>query len=143
MNEFDGASATCIDVRNPCNFVKEPGLNVKGDILADAIGAHPTLLKQPDLIRRQAAVAMSISKAVNSPPGSILKVAMVSNPYPHKLISRQEVNENVCDVLVHTISVGQLHHAVLITVVIALAAASRLPGSTVSRYTCKDPVDPA
>ena len=142
MNEFDGASATCIDVKNPCNFVKASGLNVKADNLADAIGAHPTLLKQPDLIRRQAAVAMSISKAVNSPPGSILKVAIVSKPYSHKLISGQEVNEDVCDVLVHTISVGQLHHAVLITVVIALAAASRLPGSTVSQYTCKNLVDP-
>ena len=143
VNEVDGASAACIDVKNPCNFVKASGLDVKGDVLADAIGAHPTLLKQPNLIRRQAAVAMSISKAVNLVPGSILKVAIVSNPYPHKLISGQEVNEDVCDVLMHTISVGQLHHAVLITVAIVLAATSRLPDSTVSQCTCKNLVDPA
>jgi 2-methylaconitate cis-trans-isomerase PrpF len=140
-NEFDGVAATCIDVGNPCVFVKASDLGVEGGILADAIDAHPTLLKQLDSIRRQAAVAMGISKDVNSVPGSIPKVAMVSTPYSHKLISGQEVSEVDCDVLVRAISVGQPHRAVPITVAMALAAASRLPGSIVNQCTSKKLVD--
>jgi 2-methylaconitate cis-trans-isomerase PrpF len=142
VDEFDGIAATCIDVGNPCVFVQASDLNVEGGILADAIDAHPTLLKQLDSIRQQAAVAMGIAKDLGSVPGSIPKVAIVSAPYSHKLISGQEVKGSDCDVLVRAISVGQPHRAVPITVAMALAAASRLSGSTVNQCKSKSNVDP-
>ncbi|KAF2623195.1 DUF453-domain-containing protein [Macroventuria anomochaeta] len=142
LDEFDGIAATCIDVANPCVFVKASDLGVEGGILAHAIDAHPTLLNRLDSIRRQAAVAMGITKELASTPGSIPKVAIVAAPYPHRLVSGQEVSERNCDVLVRAISVGQPHRAVPITVAMALAAASRLQGSTVNQCTSNNLVDP-
>lgn len=139
---FDGISATCIDVGNPGVFVQASDMGVEGGILADAIENHPTLLLRLDSIRKQAAVAMGVAKDLDSVPGSIPKIAMVSRPYPHKLISGEKVNEGDCDVLVRAISVGQPHRAIPITVSMAVAVASRLDGSTVHKCTARDAVDP-
>lgn len=117
-------------------------MGFEGAIPADAIENHPDLLLRLDSIRRQAAVAMGLANSVDSVPGSIPKIGMVSKPYSHKLISGERVDEADCDVLVRAISVGQPHRAVPITVVMALAVASRLEGSTVHRNTTKDAVDP-
>ncbi|PSN74041.1 DUF453 domain protein [Corynespora cassiicola Philippines] len=141
VNQFDGVTVTCIDVGNPCIFVQATDLGVEGGILADAIETHPTLLQRLDSIRKQAAIAMGIAKNGNDVPGSIPKIAIVSAPYSHKLISSEVLEEDECDVLVRAISVGQPHRAVPITVAMALAVASRLPGSTVYRNTSKTPVD--
>lgn len=138
---FDNVRVTCIDVGNPCVFVHASSLGVEGGILADAIDAHPNLLLRLDSIRRQAAVAMGVSKSTESAPGSIPKVAMVASSYTHKLISGETINEEDCDLLVRAISVGQPHRAVPITVAMALAVASRLEGSVVKEVTSSSPVD--
>ncbi|KAJ4291661.1 hypothetical protein N0V90_009556 [Kalmusia sp. IMI 367209] len=141
IDTFDHVRTTCIDVGNPCVFVHAESLGVEGGILADAIDARPDLLSRLDSIRRQAAVAMGISKTLDSAPGSIPKIAMVAAPYKHELISGETVKEEDCDLLVRAISVGQPHRAVLITVAMALAVASRLGGSVVKEVTSSSPVD--
>jgi 2-methylaconitate cis-trans-isomerase PrpF len=141
VDTFDGLRVTCVDVGNPCVFVHASSLGVKGGILADAIDAHPDLLSQLDSIRRQAAVAMGISKSLDAVPGSIPKVAMVAAPYTHELMSGETVEEKDCDMLVRAISVGQPHRAVPITVAMALAVASRIEGSVVKEVTSLRPVD--
>ena len=140
-DRFDGITATCIDVGNPCVFVPASQLAVRGSILADEIEAHPTLLNRLDCIRRQAAVAMGISKNTSDVPGSIPKIAVVSAPHEHVLLSGEKMDESSCDLLVRAISVGQPHRACPITVAMALAVASRLEGSTVNECTSKKPVD--
>jgi 2-methylaconitate cis-trans-isomerase PrpF len=140
-DKFDGITVTCIDVGNPCVFVAASELNVRGSILADEIEAHPTLLKQLDSIRRQAAVAMGISKSTSEVPGSIPKIAVVSAPHEYVLLSGEKMDESSCDILVRAISVGQPHRACPITVAMALAVASRLKGSTVNVCTSEKPVD--
>lgn len=142
VDTFDGVRATCIDVGNPCVFVPASELGVDGTILANDITAHPTLLGRLDSIRRQAAVAMGLAKDTESVPGSIPKIAMVSAPQKHKLLSGETLDEKSCDVIVRAISVGQPHQAVPITVAMALATASRLPGSTVNECVASTPVDP-
>ncbi|KAF2443020.1 DUF453-domain-containing protein [Karstenula rhodostoma CBS 690.94] len=82
---FDNLRVTCIDVGNPCVFVHASSLGVEGGILADAIDAHPDLLHRLDSIRKQAAVAMGISKSLDLVPGSIPKIAMVAAPYTHEV----------------------------------------------------------
>ncbi|KAL1592306.1 hypothetical protein SLS60_011383 [Paraconiothyrium brasiliense] len=141
VDTFNDARATCIDVGNPCVFVRASDLGVEGAILADAIDAHPDLLAQLDSIRRQAAVAMGISQSLNSVPESIPKVAMVAAPYTHELMSGETVEATSCDLLVRAISVGQPHRALPITVAMALAVASRLEGSVVKEVTASRPVD--
>ncbi|PVH72086.1 DUF453-domain-containing protein [Cadophora sp. DSE1049] len=138
---FDGITATCIDVGNPCVFVPASELGVAGSLLADEIEAHPTLLAQLDSIRCQAAVAMGISTSISNVPGSIPKVAMVSTPHAHVLLGGETFDERSCDVVVRAISVGQPHRACPITVAMALAVASRLDGSAVENCTSKCPVD--
>lgn len=138
---FDGIRATCIDVGNPCVFVPARELGVDGTMLAGDITAHPTLLNRLDSIRRQAAVAMGIAEDTDNVPGSIPKVAMVTAPREHKLLSGETLDEKSCDVVVRAISVGQPHQAVPITVAMALATASRLPGSTVNECVASTPVD--
>lgn len=117
-------------------------MGVTGSILPDAIDAHPSLLRQLDSIRRQAGVAMGLAPDHKSVPGSIPKIAMVSPPHPHELLSGQKVDESSADLVVRAISVGQPHRAVPITVAMAVAAASRLEGSTVRRCVSKHAVDP-
>jgi 2-methylaconitate cis-trans-isomerase PrpF len=141
VDTFDGFRVTCIDVGNPCVFVHASSLGVEGGILADVIDVHPGLLSQLDSIRRQAAVAMGISKSLDCVPGSIPKVAMVAAPYTHRLISGETMEVKDCDLLVRAISVGQAHRAVPITVAMALAVASRLEGSVVKEVTVLCPVD--
>ncbi|OAG01467.1 DUF453 domain protein [Paraphaeosphaeria sporulosa] len=141
VDTFDNIPVTCIDVGNPCAFVHASSLGVEGGILADAIDAHPDLLSRLDSIRKQAAVAMGISKSLDLVPGSIPKIAMVAAPYTHELISGETVEEKECDLLVRAISVGQPHRAVPITVAMALAVASRLDGSIVKEVTSSRPVD--
>ena len=139
---FDGVEATCIDVGNPSIFVQASDLNVPGSILPDDISAHPTLLGQLDSIRRKAAVAMGIASDEASVPGSIPKIAMVSGPHSHKMLSGEEMSKESADLVVRAISVGQPHRAIPITVALALATASKLQSSVVQRNISKDSVDP-
>jgi 2-methylaconitate cis-trans-isomerase PrpF len=138
---FDGITATCIDVGNPAVFVPASELNIPGTILADEIEAHPTLLKQLDSIRRQAAVAMGMAKSTSEASGVIPRISMVSPPQAHVLLSGEKMDDQSCDLVVRAISVGQPHRAVPITVALALAVASRLEGSVVNACTSKTPVD--
>jgi 2-methylaconitate cis-trans-isomerase PrpF len=138
---FDGITATCIDVGNPAVFVPASELNISGFILADEIEAHPTLLKQLDSIRRQAAVAMGMAKTTSEASGVIPRISIVSPPQAHVLLSGEQMDEKSCDLVVRSISVGQPHRAVPITVALALAVASRLDGSVVNSCTSKTPVD--
>jgi 2-methylaconitate cis-trans-isomerase PrpF len=137
---FDGITATCIDVGNPCVFVQASDLKIEGSILADAIETHPTLLASLESIRRQAAVAMGIAKDDQTVPGSIPKIAMVSPPHDHDIVGRT-LREEECDLVVRAISVGQPHRAVPITVAMALAVASRMKGSVVHGNTSESRVD--
>ena len=139
---LDGVKATCIDVGNPCVFVRAADVNVDGTILPDDIDAHPTLLSKLDSIRRKASVAMGLSKDEASTPGSIPKIAMVSLSKSHKLLSGETIEGNTVDLVVRALSVGQPHKAVPITVAMAIAAAANLEGSTVRANVSNSRVDP-
>ncbi|KAF2218960.1 PrpF protein [Elsinoe ampelina] len=138
---LDGIESTCVDVGNPCVFVRAEDLGVKGSMLAEEIEAHPTLLKALDGIRRKAAVAMGIVDDESKVPGSIPKIAMVSEPHIHKLGSGLTLGEESCDLVIRAISVGQPHKACPITVGLALATAAKLKGSTVQSCVSTSPVD--
>lgn len=138
---FDGVEATCIDVGNPCVFVRAADLHVEGTILPDEVDAHPSLLKRLESIRRQAAVQMGICTSLASTPGSIPKIAMVSPPRSHPLLSGERIEGRSVDLVVRALSVGQPHRAVPITVAMAIAAAAKVEGSTVFDVVSAVPVD--
>ncbi|KAF7517708.1 hypothetical protein G7054_g13720 [Neopestalotiopsis clavispora] len=118
---LDGISATCIDVANPCCFILASDLGVRGNLTPQEIDDHPTLKSTLEKIRRLAAVSMGLAATPDGAPGSVPKIAMVS-PY-------QKANEQL---LVRAMSVGQPHRAIPVTVALAVAAAAKLPGSTVA-----------
>lgn len=136
IDTIHSITVTCIDVGNPCVFVPASAVSVPGEILPDAIESHPTLLHRLDEIRKEAAVRMGISETIDRVPGSIPKIAIVSQGKNGK-----------SDITVRAISVGQPHRAVPITVAMALASATEIKGSIpyelchLSRSGAHGPVD--
>lgn len=128
---LDGVKATCIDAGNPCVFVEAKNVGVDGTILPEVMDNHIALLSKLDSIRRKASVAMGLSKDEASTPGSIPKIAIVSRPKSHQLLSGEQLNLGTFDITVRALSVGQPHRAVPITVAMAIAAAANIEGSTV------------
>ncbi|KAK1449556.1 DUF453 domain protein [Colletotrichum paranaense] len=122
VDRFDNVRATCIDVGNPCVFVQAVELGVDGAITPLEIESHLDLLQKLDSIRRQAGVAMGLAQSIDEVPGSVPKIAFVSEP-------EQGSSSNV---VARAISVGQPHKAIPVTVALALATAARMPETTVS-----------
>lgn len=140
---IDGIAVTCIDAANPCVFVKALDLQVDGNITPDEITAHPDLLPRLDSIRRQAGVKMGLAETTSAVTGSIPKICLTSKPSADDArdVSQNQTSAHV-DLLARALSVGQPHKAVPITVALALAAAARVPGSTVSDVVAgKDLID--
>ncbi|KAJ5132732.1 hypothetical protein N7448_006890 [Penicillium atrosanguineum] len=130
---IDGVLATCIDAANPCVFVRAEDLGLEGNLTPDEITAHSGLLTRLDSIRRQAGVKMGLAHTLAAVTGSIPKIAIVAEPSAtdHRDVEPKQTSAEV-DLLARALSVGQPHKAVPITVALALAAAARVPGSTVA-----------
>ncbi|KAF7595113.1 hypothetical protein BBP40_007317 [Aspergillus hancockii] len=143
VDTFDGVAATCIDVANPCTFVRASDLGVEGNLTPDEIGVHPDLLARLDSIRRQAGVKMGLASTLETVPGSVPKICLVSAPAKNERAIQQKQTASEVDVLARSLSVGQPHKAVPITVALALASAARVQGSTVADVANKRPVDEA
>lgn len=142
---FDGIPATCIDAANPCVFVRAEDLGLEGNLTPDEITAHPDLLTRLDSIRRQAGVKMGLARTLAAVTGSIPKIALVAGPSAsgRRDVEQKQTSADV-DLLARALSVGQPHKAVPITVALALAAAARVPGSTVAETIAgKEPIDRA
>ncbi|KAJ6005074.1 hypothetical protein N7540_012873 [Penicillium herquei] len=142
---IDGISVTCIDAANPCVFVKASDLEVSGNLTPDEINIHPDLLSRLDSIRRQAGTKMGLAETPAAVPGSVPKICLVAEPSLSNTrdIQQKQTSTHV-DVLARALSVGQPHKAVPITVALALAAAARVPGSTVADVVSgKSPIDEA
>lgn len=125
---FEGVKTTCIDVANPCCFVLASDLGVDGRITPQEIEDHPTLMHTLDKIRRQVGVRMGLAGSPEEVPGSVPKIAIVS--------PNADSGESI---VARAMSVGQPHKAIPVTVALALAAASKLPGSTVSGCMSVEP----
>lgn len=137
VDTIDGVKASMVDCSNPCCFVSAEELGIDGTILPDAIEKHLDLLKRLDSIRRQASVLMGLSRDTASSTGSVPKIAMVSRPSTHQILSGDTMDKDEVDLVVRAISVGQPHRAVPITVAMAIAAASKVGGSVVNQLAEK------
>jgi 2-methylaconitate cis-trans-isomerase PrpF len=142
VDYIDDVPASCIDVGNPCVFVRARNLGVPGNLAPDEIDAHPTLLSQLDSIRRQAGVKMGLAETPKEVPGSVPKICLVSSPSGCSTSGMMQTPKDV-DLVVRALSVGQPHKAVPITVALALATAARVSGTVVADLVSDKPVDPA
>ena len=86
---------------------------------------------------------MGLASTPETIPGSVPKICLVSTPPENERAVQQKQTASDVDVLARSISVGQPHKAVPITVALALASAARVQGSTVADVASKQPVDQA
>lgn len=126
VDNLDGVRATLIDAANPCCFVPASGLGVSGTISPAEIDADADLLARLEKIRRLAAVRMGLAKTTDDVPGSVPKIGLVSAP-----------RSSSGNIVVRAMSVGQPHKAIPISVALAVAAASKIPGSTAAESVVK------
>jgi 2-methylaconitate cis-trans-isomerase PrpF len=76
---------------------------------------------------------MDLASTTNAVPGSVPKICLVAVPSTTNArdVEQKQTSAEI-DLLARALSVGQPHKAVPITVALALAAAARVPGSTVN-----------
>jgi 2-methylaconitate cis-trans-isomerase PrpF len=127
--------ASLVDAANPCVFVAAADLGLAGTELPTALERDAGLMRRLEAIRRQAAVAMGIAGDLEAAGAirSIPKIALLAAPADAAILSGRVVPAGEADILARTISVGQPHRAVPITVALCLAVACRIPGSVASR----------
>lgn len=131
-DSFEGVRTTCVDVANPCCFVLAADLGVEGDVTPAEMEEDAGLMGRLDRIRRLVGVGMGLAGDVEGVPGSVPKIAIVSRPSPDTTADVGLEGPGPGVVVARAMSVGQPHKAIPVTVALALAAAAKLPGSTVA-----------
>ncbi|MBZ2164034.1 2-methylaconitate cis-trans isomerase PrpF [Alteromonas stellipolaris] len=127
-------SATMINAGIPTIFINAEDIGYTGTELQDDINNDDTALAKFEAIRAYGAVKMGlindIGEAVTRQHTP--KVAMVAPPKGYKASSGKDILGNDIDVLVRAMSMGKLHHAMMGTAAVAIAAAAAIPGTLVN-----------
>ena len=134
--------ATLINAGIPTVFVRAEDLGFRGTELQGDINSSPERLNLLEDIRLTGAVAMGLAqdKATASHSAHTPKVAFVSAPKGFTASSGTEVRANQINLNVRAMSMGQLHHAMMGTAAVAIAAAAATPGTLLSEVsTASDP----
>jgi len=123
--------ATLVDASTPCVFVHAPDFGVLGVEQPDDLERDRSLMDVLEDIRRAASVRMGIadSAAEAAEKQSVPKVALVSAPRAHALLSGREIAADEFEICVRMLSMGRPHRAVPMTGAVCLAVATRVPGT--------------
>jgi 2-methylaconitate isomerase len=120
-------AATLINAGIATVFVRAADLGLSGTELREAINADPAALARFEALRTAGAAAMGIAKTGRAPA-----IAFVAPPADHVTSSGKQVAADEIDLLVRALSMGKLHHAMMGTASVAIAAAAAVPGTLVS-----------
>ncbi|OCK83216.1 DUF453 domain protein [Lepidopterella palustris CBS 459.81] len=131
--EVAGTRASCVDAANPCVFVRAEDVGVDGTILPNDFNKLPEILAKLEEIRETAAVAMGMAKTRSEVPRTIPKIAIVSPPSTHKVLSGDMVDASSVDLVVRFISDTQPHRAIPLTGALCAAVAAKIKGSVVEQ----------
>jgi 2-methylaconitate cis-trans-isomerase PrpF len=141
LDDFDGIKASCVDVGNPCVFVRAADLGVDGTILPDEAEAHPDLVRKLEKIRRMAAVTMGLATDEASVPEAAPKILMVSPPSSYSTLSGKKLSAESTDLVVRSLSGMGFHRALQITASLATAVAAKTEGTLVAATLAQSSVD--
>jgi probable AcnD-accessory protein PrpF len=122
--------ATLINAGTPAVFVKARDLGLTGTELRDAINADPQLLERFEALRSAGAARMGIARTGRAPA-----IAFVAPAADYITASGRRVSAGEIDLLVRALSMGKLHHAMMGTASVAIAAAAAVPGTLVNQAT--------
>ncbi|MDP5291856.1 2-methylaconitate cis-trans isomerase PrpF [Oceanimonas sp. CHS3-5] len=126
--------ATLINAGIPTIFINAESMGFTGTELQPAINGNAETLAMFEQIRAVGAVKMGL---ITKPEDAAQrqhtpKVAFVAGPAAYSASSGKTVTENDIDVLVRALSMGKLHHAMMGTAAVAIAAAACVPGTLVN-----------
>jgi probable AcnD-accessory protein PrpF len=127
-------SATMINAGIPTIFINAEDIGYTGTELQDDINNDDAALAKFEAIRAYGAVKMGLISDIGEAASRqhTPKVAMVAPPVGYKASSGKDILGNDIDVLVRAMSMGKLHHAMMGTAAVAIAAAAAIPGTLVN-----------
>ena len=128
-------NVTMINAGVPTVFVDAAELGYDGTELQDAINEDKAALAKLEAIRAHGAVRMGLIDDVAGAARRPLtpKVAFVAAPKDYVSSSGKSVRATGIDLLARAISMGKLHHAMMGTASVAIAAAAAVPGTLVNK----------
>ena len=132
--DTDSVKATFINAGIPTIFMKAEDLGFTGTELQGDINSNIELLVKLENIRAKGGVAMGIFKDVSEAQASqhIPKIAWVAPAASYTASSGSKVKADDIDLVVRAMSMGQLHHAMMGTAAVAIAAAATTQGTLVN-----------
>ncbi|WP_019673576.1 2-methylaconitate cis-trans isomerase PrpF [Psychrobacter lutiphocae] len=131
----DTVQATFINAGIPTIFLQAEDLGFTGTELQPDINSNPKLQTRLEKIRAKGGVAMGIFKDVKEAEKSqhIPKIAWVAPTQSYTASSGKAVSKEDIDLVVRAMSMGQLHHAMMGTAAVAIAAAATTQGTLVNQ----------
>ena len=130
----DSVKATFISAGIPTIFMKAEDLGFTGTELQGDINSNSETLAKLEAIRAKGGVAMGLFKDVSEAQSSqhIPKIAWVAPAQSYSASSGKAVDAADIDLVVRAMSMGQLHHAMMGTAAVAIAAAATTQGTLVN-----------
>lgn len=126
---------TMINAGVPTVFVDAAALGYDGTELQGAINEDKAALAKLEAIRAHGAVRMGLISDVAQAAARPLtpKIAFVAPPKDYVSSSGKLVHAANIDLLARAMSMGKLHHAMMGTASVAIAAAAAVPGTLVNK----------
>ncbi len=127
--------ATLINAGIPTIFVNAADLGYRGTELQDDINGDAAALARFEALRAIGALRMGLIDDLDGATRRrhTPKIAFVAPPAAYVASSGQRVAAGDIDLLVRALSMGKLHHAMMGTASVAIAAAAAVPGTLVNR----------
>lgn len=127
--------ATMLSAGIPTIFLNADDLGYQGTELQDDINGNSEALERFEKIRAYGAKAMGLIKDVQEAKDRqhTPKIAFVAPRKDYTTSSGKEITADAIDLHVRALSMGQLHHAMMGTAAVAIAAAAAIPGTLVNQ----------
>lgn len=128
-------SATLINAGIPTIFVHATAVGYAGTELQQTVNNDPQALALFEQIRASGALRMGLINKLTEAGARphVPKVAYIAPPAAYVSAGGREIPAQEIDLLVRALSMGQLHHAMMGTAAVAIAAAAAIPGTLVSQ----------
>ncbi|WP_121117427.1 2-methylaconitate cis-trans isomerase PrpF [Croceibacterium ferulae] len=126
--------ATLINAGIPTIFVRAADIGYTGTELREAVNGDPESLRRFEVLRTIGALKMGLIATAEEAlrRQHTPKIAFVAPPAPYITASGRSIAAEEVDLLVRALSMGKLHHAMMGTASVAIAAAAAVPGTLVS-----------
>ncbi len=127
-------TVTYINAGIPIMFLNAHELGYQGDELQSDMNLDPIALERFEKIRACGALVMGLIDNIEQAQTRqhTPKIAFVAPPKDYKASSGKNVFKSDVDLLVRALSMGQLHHAMMGTAAVAIAAAASIEGTVVN-----------